>query len=174
MLIRSCHGKSPAFHPSARLAENCTVVGDVALGPSVSVWYGAVLRGDVAPIRVGAGSNIQDNCVLHCDRGAPLSLGRNVTVGHGAILHGCTVEDGCLIGMGATLLDGCVVGAGCIIGAGALVPQGKVIPPRSLVMGVPGKVIRTLTDEEAAASLANAGHYVQLGQELLKTAEEPL
>ena len=95
-------------------------------------------------------------------------------MGHGAVLHGCTVEDGCLIGMGATLLDGCVVGAGCVIGAGALVPQGKVIPPRSLVVGVPGKVIRPLTGEEAAANLANAGHYVQLGQELLKNSEEPL
>ena len=174
MLIRPYHGKFPVLAPSARLAENCTIIGDVALGAFVSLWYGAVVRGNAAPIRVGDASNIQDNCVLHGSRGAPLTLGRNVTVGHGAILHGCTVEDGCLIGMGATLLDGCVIGAGSIIGAGALVPPGKVIPPRTLVVGVPGRVVRALSDEEVAANLANAQRYVQLGQELLKSTEEPL
>lgn len=174
MIIRRYNGISPVFASSARLAENASVIGDVTLGGFVSVWYGAVLRGDVAPVRVGDGSNIQDNCVLHCARGKALTLGRNVTVGHGAILHSCTVEDGCLIGMGATLLDGCTVGEGSVIGAGALVPPGKVIPPHSLVMGVPGKVVRALTREEVAANLANAEHYVQLGHEMLTSAEEPL
>ncbi len=174
MIIRRYNGISPVFASSARLAENVTVIGDVALGAFVSVWYGAVLRGDVGAIRIRDGANVQDNCVLHCARGKTLTLGRNVTVGHGAVLHSCTVEDGCLIGMGATLLDGCAVGEGSIIGAGALVPPGKTIPPHSLVMGVPGKVVRAVTSEEAAASLANAEHYVQLGHEMLICAEEPL
>lgn len=174
MIIRRYNDISPALPSSARLAENVTVIGDVALGAFVSVWYGAVLRGDAAPIRVGNGSNIQDNCVLHCAWGKALTLGRNVTVGHCAVLHSCTVEDGCLIGMGATLLDGCVIGEGSIIGAGALVSPGKIIPPHSLVTGVPGKVVRAVTSEEAAASLANAEHYVQLGHEMLICAEEPL
>lgn len=174
MMIRRYNGISPVFASSARLAENVTVIGNVSLGGFVSVWYGAVLRGDVAPIRIGDGANIQDNCVLHCARGKALTLGKNVTVGHGAILHSCTVEDGCLVGMGATLLDGCVIGEGSVVGAGALVPPGRVIPPHSLVVGVPGRVVRALTGEEAAANLANAEHYVQLGHEMLVCPEEPL
>lgn len=121
---------------------------------------------------MGGGSNIQDNCVLHCELGQPLILGQNVVVGHGAILHGCTVEDGCLIGMGATLLDGCVIGEGSIVAAGALVPRGKVIPPRSLVMGVPGKVVRPVTDQEAADTIANAQWYVEQGREELPALEK--
>lgn len=166
MLIRSFQDFTPQIHPSARLAETAAVIGDVALEENVTIWYGAVLRGDVGPIRIGRGSNIQDNCTVHCAVDVPTVVGENVVVGHGAILHSCTVGDGCLIGMGAILLDGCVIGEGSVIAAGALVPPGKSIPPRSLVMGVPGRVVRQVTEEEAAATLANAARYVELGASL--------
>lgn len=162
----------PQIDPAARVAETAVVVGEVSVEAGASLWYGAVLRGDEAPIRVERDSNIQDNAVLHCDDGFPMTVGRGVTVGHGAILHGCTVEDGCLIGMGATLLDGCVIGEGSIVAAGALVPRGKVIPPRSLVMGVPGKVVRPVTDQEAADTIANAQWYVEQGREELPALEK--
>lgn len=166
MLIRTAAGKTPAIAPTARAAESAALIGDVTLGENVTVWYGAVLRGDVGPIRIGRGSNIQDNCTVHCTVDVPTVVGENVVVGHGAILHSCTVGDGCLIGMGSILLDGCVIGEGSVIAAGALVPPGKSIPPRSLVMGVPGRVVRQVTEEEAAATLANAARYVELGASL--------
>ena len=120
----------------------------------------------MGPIRIGRGSNIQDNCTVHCAVDVPTVVGENVVVGHGAILHSCTVGDGCLIGMGAILLDGCVIGEGSVIAAGALVPPGKSIPPRSLVMGVPGRVVRQVTEEECAANLVNARRYTALGASL--------
>ena len=167
MIIREAEGCTPRIDPTARGAENIAVTGDVTLGEGVTLWYGCVLRGDAGPIRIGGGSNVQDNCVVHCSAGHPVEVGRGVVVGHGAILHGCTVEDGSLIGMGATVLDGAVVGAGSIVGANALVPPGKVIPPNSLVMGVPGRVVRTLTDAEREETAQNAAHYVALGKRLL-------
>lgn len=167
MIIRTIGGRTPALSPSSRLADSAAVIGSVTLEEGVTVWYGAVLRGDVGPIHIGAESNIQDNCVVHCAAGVPTRVGRRVVVGHGATLHSCTVEDGCLIGMGATLLDGCVIGAGSVIGANALIPPGKVIPPGSLVMGVPGKVVRQVTDGERQDTLANAAHYMALGVEQL-------
>ena len=166
MLVRSFQDFTPQIHPSARLAETAAVIGDVALEENVTIWYGAVLRGDVGPIRIGRGSNIQDNCTVHCAVDVPTVVGENVVVGHGAILHSCTVGDGCLIGMGAILLDGCVIGEGSVIAAGALVPPGKSIPPRSLVMGVPGRVVRQVTEEECAANLVNARRYTALGASL--------
>ncbi len=170
MIIRASGNIRPVLAASARGAENAVLIGDVQLEEHVSVWYGAVLRGDTCTIRVGAGSNIQDLCALHCSGGQPLTIGKNVVVGHGAILHSCTVEDGCLVGMGAILLDGCVIGAGSVVGAGALVPPGKVVPPRSLVVGVPGKVIRQVTAAEQAETLENAAHYVRLGRQQLAAA----
>ena len=167
MILREALGKQPQICHSARGAENAAVIGEVTLGAFATVWYGAVLRGDEAPISIGEGSNIQDNCVLHCAAGMPLMVGRNVVVGHGAILHSCTVEDGCLIGIGAVLLDGCVIGRGSIVAAGALVPPGKIIPPGSLVMGVPGKVIRVLSEEERQKIKDDAAHYVEAGREEL-------
>lgn len=175
MMICEAGGVRPRAAASARAAENAVITGDVSLGENVSVWYGAVLRGDSGPIRVGGGSNIQDHCALHCGGGQPLTVGENVVVGHGAILHSCTIADGCLVGMGAIVLDGCVIGAGSIIGAGALVPPGKIIPPGSLVMGVPGKAVRQVTEAEQAETLENAAHYVHLGREQLQaiqTAQE--
>lgn len=147
-----------SWHPTPR----CW--GDVVLGPGSSVWYGAVLRGDDGTLTLGENTNVQDNAVLHCDPGGAVTLGKNVTVGHCALVHGCTVGDGSLIGMHATLLNHCVVGKNCIIGAGALVPEGKIIPDDSLVVGVPGKIIKRVSPEQAAASLANAAHYVGEGR----------
>jgi len=168
MIVKELPGRAPRLHPSVRMAENVTVVGDVRLEADVTVWYGSVLRGDVGPISVGRGSNIQENSVLHCAAGGATTVGEDVTVGHGAILHGCTVEDGCFIGMWATVLDGAVIGAGAMIGAGALVGPGKIIPPGSLVVGVPGRVVRQLTEEEKGANLANSRGYVLHGLEELE------
>lgn len=152
--------KKPCIDPSVFLAPNATVLGDVTVGADSSIFFGAVVRGDRAGITVGRGSNIQDNCVLHVEFDEPLTVGDHVTVGHGAILHGCTVGDGSLIGMGAVVLGGAVIGKHCIIGAGALVPQGMVIPDGSLAVGVPAKVRRTLTEQEIAGNLENAAAYV--------------
>lgn len=168
MIIDAIGGKAPAIHPTARLAGNAAVVGDVVLEEDVTIWYGAVLRGDVGPIRVGRRSNLQDNVTVHCAVGVPTVVGEDVVVGHGAILHSCTVGDGCLIGMGAVLLDGCTVGEGSIIGAGAVVPPGKAVPPGRVVMGVPGRVVREVSGEEARDILENAAYYVRLGREQLE------
>ena len=163
---KAFHGRAPQLCPGARAAENATLVGDVTLEEESSVWYGAVLRADTDAIRIGRGSNIQDNCVLHVDEGFPLSVGRDVTVGHSAVLHGCTVGDRCVIGMGAILLDGCVIGEDCLVAAGALVTQNAVIPAGSLVMGAPAKVRRPLTEEEKAGNLASAQEYREPAEQL--------
>ena len=160
----------PRLDASARLAENATVVGDVTVEAQASIWYGAVLRADESPIRVGAGSNLQDNVVVHVGRTHPATIGRNVTVGHGAILHGCTVEDGCLIGMGAILLNGCTIGAGSLVAAGSLVTQNTVIPPGCLAMGSPARVARPLTPEEAADLVRSAQTYREMSQLTLPPA----
>ena len=160
----------PQVDPDARVAETAVVVGEVSVEAGASLWYGAVLRGDEAPIRVGRDSNIQDNAVLHCDDDFPMTVGRRVTVGHGAILHGCTVEDGALIGMGAVLLNGCVIGADSLVAAGALVTQGAVIPPGSLVVGSPARVKRPLRPDELAGLAQDAEKYLRLSAELLPLA----
>lgn len=163
--------KSPRLSPKTLMAENATAIGDVAAEENVSLWYGAVLRADQAPIVVGQGSNVQDNAVVHVSPGFPVTIGKNVTVGHGAIVHGATVEDECIIGMGAILLNGCVIGKGSLVAAGALVTQGKIIPPGSLVMGSPAKVARELTAEELAGGLASAKTYLELAQGQLPPAD---
>ncbi len=157
-------GKMPRDEGAVFVAPNATVLGDVVLGPGSSVWYGAVLRGDSGTLTLGENTNVQDNAVLHCDPGGAVTLGKNVTVGHCALVHGCTVGDGSLIGMHATLLNHCVVGKNCIIGAGALIPEGKVIPDNSLVVGIPGKIIKQVSPAQAEASLVNAAHYVEEGR----------
>lgn len=169
-VIQTYQDKAPVCALSARAAGNATLVGEVILGEKVSVWFGAVLRGDVAAIQVGDGSNIQDNVVVHCDESCPVSIGKDVTVGHGAILHGCTIEDRCLIGMGAILLNGCVIGSGSLVAAGALVTQGTVVPPGSLVVGSPAKVTRALRPEETADILDSAEEYRHLSAQQLPTA----
>lgn len=156
------------IHADTFIAPTATVVGDVTIGEGCSVWYQAVLRGDMAPIKLGRHTNVQDGCLLHVAADYPLVLGDYVTIGHGAIVHGCTIEDGVLIGMGAIILDGAVIGSGSIIGAGALIPEGKVIPPRSLVVGVPGKVVRTIDAERAEHLLAHAREYEELWRQRYK------
>lgn len=148
-MIQSFHGIAPRIHPSAWVHPAATVIGDVELGAEVSVWPGAVLRGDMNPIRIGARSNIQDGAVVHNTHDLSVTVvGERVTVGHNAVLHGCRVADGCLIGMGSTLLDNAEIGADCLIGAGALVPVGRVIPPESMVLGLPARVVRPITRSE--------------------------
>ena len=150
---------TPDVDPDAWIAPGCHVIGKVNLAARASVWFGSTLRGDNELIAVGAGSNIQENCVLHTDMGFPLTIGKDCTIGHKAMLHGCTIGDNSLIGMGTTVLNGAVIGKNCLIGAGALITEGKHIPDGSLVMGVPGRVIRQL-DAAAIAKLAlSALHY---------------
>ncbi|MDH6574546.1 gamma carbonic anhydrase family protein [Kitasatospora sp. MAP5-34] len=163
-LIAAVAGRVPEVHPTAFVAPNAVVLGSVAVAKGASVWYGAVLRGDAESIAVGVGSNIQDNCTLHSDPSFPLVVGARVTVGHNAVLHGCTIEDDVLVGMGAVVLNGARVGAGSLVAAGAVVPQGMQIPAGSLVAGVPGKVRRELTEEERAGIKANGDGYLMLAQ----------
>ncbi len=150
--------KTPAVGVRCFIAPNAAVIGDVTLGDDSSVWFGAAVRGDSAPITIGPGTNIQDNATVHCSGGAPAVIGANVSIGHNAVVHSATVEDEALIGMGAVVLDGAVVGRGSIVGAGAVVPKGTVIPPRSLVMGVPGRVLRAVPE---GANLENAREYLE-------------
>lgn len=149
----------PHVADGAWVAPGCHIVGKVTLNPQTSVWFGSTLRGDNEMITVGAGSNIQENCVLHTDIGYALTIGQGCTIGHKAMLHGCTIGDHSLIGMGATVLNGAVIGKGCLIGAGALITEGKVIPDGSLVMGAPGKVVRVLDSSEQAQLRTSAMHY---------------
>lgn len=160
MTMYSLREREPACDGSCWIADSATVIGSVVLGPRASVWFHAVVRGDRDRITIGEDSNIQDGAVLHADPGFPLTIGRGVTVGHLAMLHGCTIGDGSLVGIQATVLNGVVIGDHCLIGAKTLIPEGKVIPARSLVVGIPGKVVRSLTDEEAAALEASARGYV--------------
>jgi carbonic anhydrase/acetyltransferase-like protein (isoleucine patch superfamily) len=152
----------PAFGARVVLSPGAAVVGDVRLGEDVSIWYGAVLRGDLAPVTVGARSNIQDGTVVHVADDGPCEIGEETVVGHRAMLHACRVEGGCLIGMQATVLDGAVIGHGSVVGAGALVTSRTVIPPRSLVLGAPGKIVRTLEDKDEAFHRAMAHKYMRL------------
>ncbi|MBT2248458.1 gamma carbonic anhydrase family protein [Arthrobacter sp. BHU FT2] len=155
-------GNSPAVHETTFIAPSASIIGNATLGQDASAFYGVSVRADTAAITVGAGSNLQDNVVLHADPGFPCTVGERVSVGHAAVVHGCTVEDDCLIGMGATILNGAVIGTGSLVAAGAVVLEGTVVPPRSLVAGVPAKVRRELTDEEFDGVRANASRYVEL------------
>lgn len=152
--------KSPTIPPTAWIADTATVRGDVTLGEHVSIWFGAVLRGDEAPIVVGDNSNIQDTAVLHVTAGFPCTIGKNVTVGHRAVVHGCTVADGALIGMGAIVLDGAMIGEGALVGAGAVVPPGMIVPAGRLVLGVPARVMGPLNEKQKQAGQTAVSHYV--------------
>lgn len=159
-MIHTLNKLTPSLAANSFVAPGAHVIGDVTLGPDVSVWFCAVLRGDNAPIIIGAGSNIQDGAVLHVDPGMPLTVGERVTVGHQAMLHGCTVADGSLIGMGAVVLNGAEIGRHCLIGAKALVTENTKIPDGSLFLGSPGKVVRTLSEEQIAGMQAGAQNYI--------------
>ncbi|MGW2089767.1 gamma carbonic anhydrase family protein [Streptomyces sp. NPDC001880] len=163
-LIMGMGGKEPDIDTEAFTAPTSVVIGEITLAAGSSVWYHAVLRADCGPIVIGADSNIQDNCSVHVDPGFPVTVGERVSVGHNAVLHGCTIEDDVLVGMGSTVLNGARIGAGSLIAAQALVPQGMQVPPGSLVAGVPAKVKRRLTEEELEGIKFNAVGYVELAK----------
>jgi carbonic anhydrase/acetyltransferase-like protein (isoleucine patch superfamily) len=168
-VIKPFGGKSPQLGAEAWVAENATVIGDVVLGARANIWYGAVVRGDVEKIRIGADTNIQDNSVIHVDSsGFATLVGDGVTVGHRVVLHGCHIADGALIGMGAIVMNGAEIGEGAMVAAGALVPPGAKIPPRVLAVGSPAKVKRPLTGEEQEHLRESARHYVELAAEHAK------
>lgn len=149
------------IHPTVFIAETATVIGDVTIGKESSVWFSAVLRGDASPITIGEGSNVQDNAVIHVDQGGPTHIGNHVTIGHGAIVHAAEVEDEVLIGMGAVILSRARIGLHSIIAAGSVVPEGMQVPPRSLVMGVPGKIVRHVTEEEIERIHSATRNYIE-------------
>jgi carbonic anhydrase/acetyltransferase-like protein (isoleucine patch superfamily) len=152
------------LHPSVFVARSVVLIGDVSVGPESSLWFGVVVRGDVGTIRIGARTNVQDGTIIHADPDYPTTLGNGVTVGHRAVIHGAGVGDGCMIGMGAILLNGSYVGAESIVGAGAVLAEGEQVPERSLVVGVPAKVVRALDDKDLEFARAAAPHYVQLAK----------
>jgi len=167
-VVRPIDGHTPMLGRNVFLAETCAVIGDTVIGDESSIWYSTVLRGDVMPIRVGARTSIQDGTVVHVTSGfSGTTIGDDCTIGHAAIIHACTVEDFCLIGMGSILLDGAVIGRGSLVGAGALVTPGTVIPPGSLVLGSPAKVKRPLNDKEREQIDFGAKHYVELAARYL-------
>jgi carbonic anhydrase/acetyltransferase-like protein (isoleucine patch superfamily) len=159
MALYRINGQSPEVAPSAYIAAEATLIGKVVIGERASVWSGAVVRGDNEPITIGDACNVQEGAVLHADPGFPLDIGRDVSVGHQAMLHGCTVGEGTLIGIQAVVLNGAVIGKHCLVGAGAIVTERKTFPDRSLILGAPAKVARELTDEEVARLQANAAGY---------------
>ncbi|MFF1650316.1 gamma carbonic anhydrase family protein [Streptomyces sp. NPDC058240] len=163
-LITGMGGKEPDIDADAFTAPTSVVIGEITMAAGSSAWYHAVLRADCGPIVIGADSNIQDNCSVHVDPGFPVTVGERVSVGHNAVLHGCTIEDDVLVGMGSTILNGAHIGAGSLIAAQALVPQGMRVPPGSLVAGVPAKVKRQLTEEELEGIKFNAVGYVELAK----------
>ncbi|WP_029011373.1 gamma carbonic anhydrase family protein [Azospirillum halopraeferens] len=160
-MIYAIDDTTPRLAPTAWVAPTATVVGDVELAEDVSVWWGAVIRAELDRVVIGAGSNVQDNAVLHVDPGYPLTLGRGVTVGHLAMLHGCTIGDGTLVGIGATVLNGARIGRDCLIGAHALIGEGKEIPDRSVVMGMPGRIVREVSDADLERLRQPAAVYVE-------------
>ena len=154
-----------SIHPSVFVAPSASVMGDVTLGAHSSVWYQAVLRGDLAPITIGAETNIQDGTIVHVDTGIPCTVGRRVGVGHRVILHGCQVEDECLIGMGAVLLNRVRIGTGSVVAAGAVVPEGMIVPPGSLVMGVPGRIVRPVDPDLGRRIAETWAHYLEMARQ---------
>jgi carbonic anhydrase/acetyltransferase-like protein (isoleucine patch superfamily) len=162
MSLYELDGKAPELPADGQyfIAETATVIGNVRLKSNASVWFGSVLRGDNELIEIGEGSNVQDNCTFHTDPGFPLTIGKNCTIGHNVILHGCTIEDGALIGMGSIIMNGARIGKGCVVGAGSIITEGKEFSERSLVVGAPAKAIRSLTPEQVTAMTQGAPHYV--------------
>jgi len=162
-MIKQFKDKIPKLGDDVYVSENAMVIGEVTLGDKVNIWFGAVIRGDMHYIKIGNRTNIQDNSVVHVTTSiSPTSIGANVTVGHSAIIHGCTIEDDCLIGMGAIIMDDSVIGAGSLIGAGTLIPPNMIIPPNSLVVGSPGKVIREVKTVETQMILDRPQEYIDL------------
>lgn len=165
MIIEKYRNKSPKISKTAKVFKNAVIAGDVTLHDFVNVWYNVTLRGDMASITILENTNIQDNCIVHTNTNSPTHIGRNVTVGHGAIIHAATVKDNALIGMGSIILDGAVIGESSLVGAGCVVPPHKIVPDRTLVIGNPMKIIRELTDDEIEGIKANADEYLKLMSE---------
>ncbi len=162
-MIYDYEGNYPETRDCAFIAESADIAGTVKIGRDASVWFNVSIRGDIAPVIIGEGSNVQDNSVIHVGHDSPALIGKGVTIGHAAIIHACTIEDDCLIGMGAIVLDGALIGRESIVGAGSLVTQNKEFPPRSLIIGSPAKAVRSLTAEEINGIRENAREYVELG-----------
>jgi len=163
--VATVNGRQPSLHATAWVAHTASITGSVTLGPRASVWYGVSVRGDLETIEIGTDSNVQECSSLHADRGFPLCIGESVSVGHGGVLHGCSIGDRVLVGMSATIMNGAVIGSDSIVGAGALVTEGMSVPPGSLVLGSPAKVVRTVTREERQMIVDNAADYVRLAGE---------
>lgn len=172
-MIYALDGIAPDLHPDSWVAPDANLIGKITLQQGASVWFGATLRGDNERITVGTGSNVQENCVLHTDMGYPLMIGENCTIGHKAMLHGCVIGDGTLIGMGATILNGAKIGAGCLIGAGALITEGKEIPDGSLVIGAPGRIVRAL-DAAAISRLLRSAQGYQTNMRRFRAGLQPI
>ena len=156
---------SPEIDPSAYITDSANIIGKVRIDANASIWFDVTIRGDNELISVGENSNVQEGCILHTDPGCPLSIGKNVTIGHQAMLHGCSIGDGSLIGIQAVILNGAKIGKNCLVGAGALITEGKEFPDNSLIIGTPAKSVRVLTDEAIAAMHGNTANYVQRAQE---------
>jgi carbonic anhydrase/acetyltransferase-like protein (isoleucine patch superfamily) len=172
MSIYRYDGVEPDIHTDTYVADTADVIGNISLAKGSSVWYQAVLRGDNEQIEIGEDSNVQECAVLHTDPGYPIKVGRGVTIGHQAMLHGCTVGDGSLIGIQAVILNGAIIGKNCLVGAGAVVTEGKEFPDNSLIIGAPAKVLRQLTDEAIVAMNENSAHYVERAQEHKRKLEK--
>lgn len=172
VILRRYQGKEPRLGRGVFVADNAVLIGDVEIGNDCSIWFGTVVRGDVNSIRIGSRTNIQDNCTLHVAAGTwPVIIAEEVTVGHSAVVHGCTIHRGALIGMGSRVLDGAVIGQGSLVGAGALVPEGMKVPPHTLVVGVPARVKRPLTEQESAHLQQSWLNYIQYKDTYLREAE---
>ena len=167
-MISNFEGKAPNIDSSCFIAPSVDIIGDVSIGKDSSIWFGSVLRGDMHYIKIGSRSNIQDNCTVHVTTDVyPTIIGDEVTIGHNVIIHGCEIEDRCLIGMGSIIMDGAVIGSGSLIGAGALVSPGTVVPPNSLVVGLPGKVVRETTEAERTETIERAQHYIDFSRKYM-------
>ena len=162
-MIKEFNNIQPQLGRNVYISENAAVIGDVTLGDEVNIWFGAVVRGDMHYIKIGSRSNVQDNAVVHVTAAvSSTNIGSGVTVGHGAIIHGCTIEDNCMIGMGAIIMDDAVIGAGSLVGAGALIPPNMKVPPKSLVVGMPGKIVREIRKDEYDMIIERPGEYIKL------------
>tara|TARA_B100000941_G_C28508426_1_gene558919 strand:+ start:4641 stop:5156 length:516 start_codon:yes stop_codon:yes gene_type:complete len=167
-VIKKVLNKSPKIHDNCYVSETASIIGDVTLSEDVNIWFGSVLRGDMNFIRVGSGTNIQDNTTIHVTtKTAPTEVGSGVTIGHNAIIHGCKIEDNCLIGMGSIIMDQVIIGNGTLIGAGSVVPQKMIIPPNSVVMGLPAKIIRKITKQERQEILERSKQYIELSKKYM-------
>ena len=172
MAVYEVDGKTPQVDSTAWIADSAQVMGHVTLGPDASVWFGCVLRGDTESMTIGEGSNIQDLTVMHADHGLPLTIGKHVTVGHKVMLHGCTIGDESLIGIGAVVLNGARIGKNCLVGAGSLVTEGKEFPDGSMIMGTPAKVVRQLTPEQIEGLRQSAQHYIDNARKFRATLKK--